>query len=163
MSWLFQHIKEIRSVSVIFIDSHAILLHGKSFNRWPISTDLWWWKLPVIKISCVWNNPGHWTLSKIKVCLWFTFSSLTDFFFGAWISESLSPTPHYNSSILQDLIMDANEEYRATILESHPNLKDGILLLKVWLRQRGLDQVSSLNLLFPFWVVLIDSMWLVCR
>lgn len=54
--------------------------------------------------------------------------------------ESLSPTPHYNSSILQDLVMDANEEYRATVLESHPNLKDGILLLKVWLKQRGLDQ-----------------------
>ena len=82
--------------------------------------------------------------------------------FFAWILESLSPTPHYNSSILQDLIVDANEEYRATILESHPNLKDGILLLKVWLRQRGLDQVSSLNLLFFFWVVLIDGMWLVC-
>jgi hypothetical protein len=57
--------------------------------------------------------------------------------------------------------VDANEEYRATVLESHPNLKDGILLLKVWLRQRGLDQVSSLSLLFLFWVVLIDSMWLV--
>jgi hypothetical protein len=41
--------------------------------------------------------------------------------------------------------MGANEEYRASILESHPNLKDGILLLKVWLKQRGLDQVSSLN------------------
>jgi len=111
---------------------------------------------------CVWYNPGHWTLSKIAVCLLFTFSSITAVFF-AWISESLSPTPHYNSSILQDLIVDANEEYRATILESHPNLKDGILLLKVWLRQRGLDQVSSLNLLFLFWVVLIDGMCLVYR
>jgi hypothetical protein len=110
----------------------------------------------------IWNNPGYWTLSKVAVCLLFTFSSVTAVFF-AWISESLSPTPRYNSSILQDLIMDANEEYRATILERHPNLKDGILLLKVWLRQRGLDQVSSLNLLFLVWVVLIDGMWLFCR
>jgi Nrap protein. len=85
------------------------------------------------------------------------FNSIPAVFF-ARISESLSPTPHYNSSILQDLIMEANEEYRATILGSHPNLKDGILLLKVWLKQRGLDQVSSLNFLFRFWVVLIDGM-----
>jgi hypothetical protein len=65
--------------------------------------------------------------------------------FLVWISESLTPTPHYNCSILRDLVLDANEEYRANILESHPNLKDGILLLKVWLKQRGLDQVSRLN------------------
>jgi hypothetical protein len=111
---------------------------------------------------CIWNNPGCWTLSKITVCLLFTFGSITAMFF-ARISESLSPTPHYNSSILQDLIVDANEEYCATILERHPNLKDGILLLKVWLRQRGLDQVSSLNLLFLLWVELIYGMLLVCR
>ncbi|XP_069697257.1 nucleolar protein 6 isoform X2 [Periplaneta americana] len=54
--------------------------------------------------------------------------------------SSLTPTPHYSSSILQDLVMVANEEYRTSVLNSHPNLKDGILLLKVWLRQRGLDQ-----------------------
>jgi hypothetical protein len=61
---------------------------------------------------------------------------------------------------VQDLIVDANEEYRATVLESHPNLRDGILLLKVWLKQRGLDQVSSLNLLFFFWVTFINGTYL---
>ncbi|XP_033607618.1 nucleolar protein 6 isoform X3 [Cryptotermes secundus] len=54
--------------------------------------------------------------------------------------ESLSPTPHYNCSILKDLVLAANEDYRTNILENNPNLKDGILLLKVWLKQRGLDQ-----------------------
>lgn len=63
--------------------------------------------------------------------------------FVVWIAESLSPTPHYSYSILTDLIMAANEDYRTNVLESNPNLKDGILLLKVWLKQRGLDQVSS--------------------
>jgi hypothetical protein len=63
--------------------------------------------------------------------------------FLVWISESLTPTPHYSYSILKDLILAANEDYRTSILESYPNLKDGILLLKVWLKQRGLDQVSS--------------------
>jgi hypothetical protein len=63
--------------------------------------------------------------------------------FFVWIAESLSPTPHYNCSILTDLILAANEDYRTNILESNPNLKEGILLLKVWLKQRGLDQVSS--------------------
>jgi hypothetical protein len=68
--------------------------------------------------------------------------SIVTALFLVWIAEALSATPHYNFSILNDLILSANEDYRTNILESNPNLKDGILLLKVWLKQRGLDQVS---------------------
>ncbi|PSN31316.1 Nucleolar protein 6 [Blattella germanica] len=54
--------------------------------------------------------------------------------------DQLMPTPHYNCTVLRDLVMKTNNEYSADILEKHPNLRDGILLLKVWLKQRGLDQ-----------------------
>jgi hypothetical protein len=78
--------------------------------------------------------------------------SLVTAVFLVWISESLSPTPHYNCSIMRDLVLSANEDYRINILENNPNLTDGILLLKVWLKQRGLDQVSSWN-----WFILFQG------
>ena len=58
------------------------------------------------------------------------------------VSEQLPPTPHYNASILRDLVMDSNEQYCVRILEEHKNLREGIMLLKIWLKQRGLDQVT---------------------
>lgn len=52
---------------------------------------------------------------------------------------SLPPTPHYNSLILGDLVMlRINSE--AQVIKEYPNLRDGIILLKIWLRQRKLDK-----------------------
>ncbi|XP_039291239.1 nucleolar protein 6-like [Nilaparvata lugens] len=53
---------------------------------------------------------------------------------------SLTPTPHYNYSIARDIAMEANENLQKRIYEENPNLRDALLLLKVWLRQRKLDR-----------------------
>uniref|UniRef100_A0A1B6D0E1 Nucleolar protein 6 n=1 Tax=Clastoptera arizonana TaxID=38151 RepID=A0A1B6D0E1_9HEMI len=52
-----------------------------------------------------------------------------------------TPTPHYNNSILEDMVVSKNETLRSEILEGNQNLKDAITLLRVWLRQRQLDKV----------------------
>ncbi|XP_045145137.1 nucleolar protein 6 isoform X2 [Echinops telfairi] len=50
------------------------------------------------------------------------------------------PTPHYNTWVLQDTALEAHVQLLSTVLGSGPGLKDGVALLKVWLRQRELDQ-----------------------
>ncbi|XP_075416145.1 nucleolar protein 6 [Tenrec ecaudatus] len=50
------------------------------------------------------------------------------------------PTPHYNTWVLQDTVLEAHVQLLSTVLGSAPGLKDGVALLKVWLRQRELDQ-----------------------
>ncbi|XP_011646423.1 nucleolar protein 6 [Pogonomyrmex barbatus] len=52
----------------------------------------------------------------------------------------LSPTPHYNSMILCDLIMSRMDSEVTRIIKEYPNLRDGIILLKIWLRQRELNK-----------------------
>ncbi|XP_026317352.1 nucleolar protein 6 [Hyposmocoma kahamanoa] len=57
-------------------------------------------------------------------------------------SEVGPPTPIYNSSVLSDLTASANDKFLTDILLKSDNLKQAIVLLKIWLRQRGL-QVSG--------------------
>lgn len=52
------------------------------------------------------------------------------------------PTPHYNTWILQDTALESQMHLLSIVLGSAQGLKDGIALLKVWLRQRELDKVS---------------------
>lgn len=52
------------------------------------------------------------------------------------------PTPHYNTWVLQDMTLDSHVQLLSTVLGSASGLKDGVALLKVWLRQRELDKVS---------------------
>lgn len=52
------------------------------------------------------------------------------------------PTPHYNTWILQDTALEAHMHLLSSVLGSAHGLKDGVALLKVWLRQRELDKVS---------------------
>lgn len=52
------------------------------------------------------------------------------------------PTPFYNSSILCDLTASVNQEFLNEILSQNDNLKQAVVLLKIWLRQRNL-QVSG--------------------
>lgn len=49
-----------------------------------------------------------------------------------------SATPYYNSTVLTDLNAKFSNEYLANILESNVHVKDAIVLLKIWLRQRDL-------------------------
>uniref|UniRef100_A0A096MKG2 Nucleolar protein 6 n=1 Tax=Rattus norvegicus TaxID=10116 RepID=A0A096MKG2_RAT len=50
------------------------------------------------------------------------------------------PTPHYNTWILQDTALEAHMHLLSSVLASAQGLKDGVALLKVWLRQRELDK-----------------------
>lgn len=50
-----------------------------------------------------------------------------------------APTPHYNSCILDDLNRKFNEDYLANAIAENANVRDAIVLLEIWLRQRGLD------------------------
>ncbi|XP_027625610.1 nucleolar protein 6 isoform X2 [Tupaia chinensis] len=50
------------------------------------------------------------------------------------------PTPHYNTWVLQDTALESHVQLLSTVLGSASGLKDGVALLKVWLRQRQLDK-----------------------
>ncbi|XP_028156081.1 nucleolar protein 6-like, partial [Ostrinia furnacalis] len=61
---------------------------------------------------------------------------------GSDNNEIGPPTPYYNSSVLQDLTSSVNEEFLKESLLDRENLKQAVVLLKIWLRQRNL-QVSG--------------------
>ncbi|XP_075696499.1 nucleolar protein 6 isoform X2 [Rhinoderma darwinii] len=50
------------------------------------------------------------------------------------------PTPHYNNTILCDLAIEQHFHHLSSCVSDFPGMKDGISLLKVWLRQRQLDK-----------------------
>lgn len=50
------------------------------------------------------------------------------------------PTPHYNTWVLQDTALESHMQLLSTMLGTASGLKDGVALLKVWLRQRELDK-----------------------
>lgn len=68
--------------------------------------------------------------------------STSDVDSSAGNNEVGPPTPFYNSSILSDLTASANQEFLNEILSKGDNLKQAVVLLKIWLRQRSL-QVSG--------------------
>lgn len=47
-----------------------------------------------------------------------------------------SATPYYNSTILGDLNTKFNDEYLCNTLSSNTHVRDAIILLKIWLKQR---------------------------
>lgn len=53
-------------------------------------------------------------------------------------------TPHYNTLILQDLVMDENDILLKEIIDANQNVQDALILLKVWLTQKHL----GVNLIF---------------
>lgn len=69
------------------------------------------------------------------------------------------PTPHYNTWILQDTALESHVQLLSTVLGSALGLKDGVALLKVWLRQRELDKVSELGLAQPSCLICVMD-WL---
>ncbi|XP_015283672.1 PREDICTED: nucleolar protein 6 [Gekko japonicus] len=54
--------------------------------------------------------------------------------------EAEPPTPHYNNSILWDLAMEAHLQFLSGSASDFPGMRDGVALLKVWLRQRELEK-----------------------
>ncbi|XP_077004029.1 nucleolar protein 6 [Tamandua tetradactyla] len=54
--------------------------------------------------------------------------------------SSEPPTPHYNTWVLQDTALESHMQLLSSVLGSAPGPKDGVALLKVWLRQRELDK-----------------------
>ncbi|XP_051895991.1 nucleolar protein 6 [Pristis pectinata] len=50
------------------------------------------------------------------------------------------PTPHYNNSILLDLVMEQHLNFLFNIATDFPGMKDGIGILKVWLLQREFNK-----------------------
>lgn len=63
------------------------------------------------------------------------------------------PTPYYNNGVLRDLTACSNQELLNGVLSNSENLKQATVLLKIWLRQRGL-QVSGyvVSLLVAYYV-----------
>ncbi|KAG7481304.1 hypothetical protein MATL_G00065380 [Megalops atlanticus] len=53
------------------------------------------------------------------------------------------PTPHYNSTVLGDLLSRAHLQFLSAIASQCAAFTEGVALLKVWLRQRELDQGSG--------------------
>ncbi|XP_067386974.1 nucleolar protein 6 isoform X2 [Emydura macquarii macquarii] len=66
----------------------------------------------------------------------------------AWFLEQGSPgegaaeppTPHYNNSILCDMVLESNLLFLSGAGADFPGMRDGVTLLKVWLHQRELDK-----------------------
>ena len=56
-------------------------------------------------------------------------------------------TPHYNTSILRDMVHAACLECMHKAIDDAPGIRDGVALLKVWLHQRALDMVGETNVL----------------
>ncbi|XP_078407472.1 nucleolar protein 6 [Cetorhinus maximus] len=50
------------------------------------------------------------------------------------------PTPHYNNTILIDLVMEKHLHFLFNAATDFPGMKDGIGILKVWLHQRELSR-----------------------
>ncbi|XP_065110286.1 nucleolar protein 6 [Paramisgurnus dabryanus] len=67
----------------------------------------------------------------------------TEWFTGVTNKQQESsepPTPHYNSTILGDHLPLSHLQFLLGVSAQCPAFRDGVALLKVWLRQRELDQ-----------------------
>ncbi|XP_064073088.1 nucleolar protein 6 [Vanessa tameamea] len=58
------------------------------------------------------------------------------------VSEIGPPTPYYNSSVMCDLTASYNQDFLKEILMNSENLKQAVVLLKIWIKQHDL-QVSG--------------------
>uniref|UniRef100_A0A674DQ49 Nucleolar protein 6 n=1 Tax=Salmo trutta TaxID=8032 RepID=A0A674DQ49_SALTR len=63
----------------------------------------------------------------------------TDWYTGLGSSHE-PPTPHYNSSVLGDMLPRAHLQFLTAVSSQCAAFAEGVALLKVWLRQRELDQ-----------------------
>lgn len=96
--------------------------------------------------NCVWIFNRLFSLYCIFIAMLLVSNSLIklSFFLTYFVTESSEPpTPHYNSSVLGDLLPRAHLQFLSAVSSQCSAFTDGVALLKVWLRQRELDQVGS--------------------
>ncbi|XP_028408170.1 nucleolar protein 6-like isoform X2 [Dendronephthya gigantea] len=55
-------------------------------------------------------------------------------------ADPVPATPHYNATILTDMLMEKHLHFLYGKLAQHQSLIDAIVLCKIWLRQRHLDE-----------------------
>lgn len=101
--------------------------------------------------------PSQWSYHLLSLFLWewsYVYSGpqlkyhFHQFLFLFVTESSEPPTPHYNSSVLGDLLPRAHLQFLSAVSSQCSAFADGVALLKVWLRQRELDQVGGLQWLF---------------
>ncbi|XP_063696273.1 nucleolar protein 6 [Culicoides brevitarsis] len=61
-------------------------------------------------------------------------------YFALCEEEILTPTPNYNSSILYDLTFERNQDFVDDMIENNQSIRDAIVLLKIWAKQRHFDE-----------------------
>ena len=66
------------------------------------------------------------------------------------MEAALTPTPRYNTAVLQDMIQCKHTEHVMQYIQDSQGVRDGIALLKVWLHQRELDLVNNNNFKLRF-------------
>ena len=59
---------------------------------------------------------------------------------GGEAAAELLPTPHYNTSVLQDMALLEHSDAMEAAAAELPCFADAAMLLRVWARQQGLDQ-----------------------
>lgn len=96
--------------------------------------------LQVLPISSkVMRNFLRWVISWLRQ---HTYCHVIRFFCHFYHAESSEPaTPHYNSTVLGDHLPLSHLQFLSAISAQCPAFGEGVALLKVWLRQRELDQV----------------------
>ena len=96
---------------------------------------------PFLLFTC---ENGFCEKTCVCVCIYLKPTKIYDFF-SFFPERSEPPTPHYNSSALGDLLPRAHLQFLSAVSSQCSAFTDGVALLKVWLHQRELDQVGSLQ------------------
>ncbi|XP_013142491.1 PREDICTED: nucleolar protein 6 [Papilio polytes] len=102
-----------------------------------------------VNLSC---NPEAYKLHR--------FSPLRNNLRESWLFDEKvettpPPTPYYNSGILIDLTNALNHEFLNEMFLNRENLKQAVVLLKIWLRQRKLQVSGFLISMFVAYLVQI--------
>lgn len=121
---------------------------------------------PVIDITPVEKLANHFTVRLNFVCeaeayKLHRFSPQRNNLRESWLfnedtqenSEVGPPTPFYNSSILSDLTASENDKCLIEVLLKSENLKQAVVLLKIWLRQRNLQVPGQVVSMFVVYLV----------
>ena len=87
----------------------------------------------------------------------YLFIELLCYVAGDAVTVADSATPHYNSWILSDLTAPIQHRHIDDALGDGRSLRDGIMLLKVWLHQRQLDVVCKEHVLICFYCIVYEQ------
>jgi len=82
------------------------------------------------------KHPGMYTQETQQPKIWVVI-------FCLFVIDLGPGTPHYNSSILADTLMESHLHHLYKAIEDCPAMQDAVVLINVWLQQRELCQVYS--------------------